>query len=67
MPFDLAKPYSHRIDEIAAFRKHNGRIVSEKYVKYVVDRHYVPTQVDFHFDLLRTNNILNGDYYLNPF
>lgn len=54
-------PYSHRIDGIAEFRQTNGRIVSEKYVKYVVDRHYVPKQVDFHFDLLRPNGKLNGN------
>jgi len=54
-------PYSHRIDGIAEFRKTNGRIVSEKYVKYVVDRNYVPKQIDFHFDLLRPNGKLNGN------
>ena len=53
-------PYSHRIDAIAEFRKTNGRIVSEKYVKYVVDRNYVPKLIDFHFDLLRPNAKLNN-------
>lgn len=54
-------PYSHRIDNIAEFRKTNGRIVSEKYVKFVVDKHYIPKQIDFHFDLLRPNGKLNGN------
>ena len=58
---ELVIPYSHRIDGIAEFRKNNGRIVSEKYVKYVVDRNYVPKQIDFRFDLLRPNGKLNGN------
>lgn len=58
---EQVRAYSHRIDGIAEFRKTNGRIVSEKYVKYVVDRNYVPTQVDFRFDLLRPNGKLNGN------
>lgn len=53
--------YSERIDGVAEFRRTNGRIVSEKYVKYVIDQHYVPKQVDFHFDLLRPNGKLNGN------
>lgn len=62
IPYDLAKPYSHRIDGIAEFRKTNGRIVSEKYVKYVVDRHYSnPRQIDFHFELLRPDGKINGN------
>ena len=61
LKYDAVIPYSHRIDGIAEFRKTNGRIVSEKYVKYVVDRHYFPKQVDFHFDLLRPNGKLNGN------
>ena len=43
---DAVIPYSHRIDNIAEFRKTNGRIVSEKYVKFVVDKHYIPKQID---------------------
>lgn len=47
--------YSHRINGIAEFRKHHGRIVSEKYVKHVIDRHYTPYMVDFYFRLLRSD------------
>lgn len=53
--------YGERIDGIAEFRKTNGRIVSEKYLKYVVDQHYETKQVNFQFDLLRPNGKLNGD------
>lgn len=58
---DAVIPYSHRIDGISEFRKTNGRIVSEKYVKYIVDKHYLPKQIDFRFDLLRPNGKLNGN------
>jgi len=40
LPFNKAKPYATRIDEIIDFRKHHGRIVSEKYVKYIIDKYY---------------------------
>jgi len=53
--------YSERIDGLAEFRKTNGRIVSEKYLKHIVDQHYIPKQIDFQFDLLRPNGKLNGN------
>jgi hypothetical protein len=54
--------YSDRVEGLEEFRKTNGRIVSEKYVKYVVEKNgYTPKQIDFHFDLLRPNGKLNGD------
>lgn len=62
VPFSLVKEYSHRIDGIAEFRKTQGRIVAEKYVKYVVDRHFKPVFADFHFDLLRPDGNLNGNF-----
>jgi hypothetical protein len=40
LPFHKALPYATRIDEIIEFRKHNGRIVSEKYVKFIVNKYY---------------------------
>jgi len=55
LKFESVLWYSHRINRIREFRKHNGRIVSEKYVKYVVDRHYIPQFVDFYFRLMRTD------------
>jgi hypothetical protein len=53
--FESVLWYSHRIDRVAEFRKTNGRIVSEKYVKYVVDKHYSPKYVEFYFRLMRTD------------
>jgi len=53
--------YGERIDGIAEFRKTNGRIVSEKYLKYIIDQHYIPKEVEFQFDLLRPNGKLNGN------
>lgn len=40
LPFNSAEKYATRIDEIIEFRKNNGRIVSEKYVKYIVQKYY---------------------------
>ena len=40
LPFKKALKYSTRINEIIEFRKNNGRIVSEKYVKYIVSKYY---------------------------
>jgi hypothetical protein len=36
----FCEKYGKRIDELADFRKTNGRIVSEKYVKFIVDKYY---------------------------
>lgn len=63
LPYDLVKPYSHRIDDIIEFRRTHGRIVSEKYVKHVVNKHYSTVKlIDFHFDLLRPDGNLNGNF-----
>lgn len=40
-----AHEYGSRIDEIADFRKKNGRIVSEKYVKYIIDKYKMSKEV----------------------
>jgi hypothetical protein len=40
LPFKKSEKYSTRIDEIIEFRKNCGRIVSEKYVKYIVNKYY---------------------------
>lgn len=36
MNYDYARIYGNRIDEIAEFRKNNGRIVGEKYCKFIL-------------------------------
>jgi hypothetical protein len=38
--FNNASMYARRIDEIIEFRKNNGRIVSEKYVKFIINKYY---------------------------
>jgi hypothetical protein len=56
VPFHTAETYSTRIDEIAEFRKTCGRIVSEKYVKYVVEKYYPNVQfIDFVMKIIRPN------------
>jgi hypothetical protein len=60
--YDAVKPYSHRIDDIIEFRRTCGRIVSEKYVKHVVNKYYNLALFDFHFDLLRPDGKLNGNF-----
>ena len=54
IPFDKALKYSTRIDEIIEFRKKCGRIVSEKYVKYIIDNYYPNLQfIDFVMKIIR--------------
>lgn len=55
MRLNHALHYSHRINAIAEFRQHHGRIVSEKYVKYVVEQWYEPVFMDFYFRLMRSD------------
>ena len=40
MNYDKASPYCKRIDEIKMWRKTTTRIVSEKFVKFIVDKYY---------------------------
>lgn len=54
IPFEKAGKYAERIMEIKEFRKTNGRIVSEKYVKYIVDKYYSTVgQINFLMKLVR--------------
>jgi hypothetical protein len=54
IPFKLEDKYSNRIDEIIEFRKTKGRIVSEKYVKYIVDKYYTNKQfINFKMRIIR--------------
>ena len=56
VPFHMAEKYSARIDEIVEFRKTCGRIVSEKYVKHVVEKYYPNVQfIDFVMKIIRPN------------
>ncbi len=48
--------YANRIDEIEEFRKIKGRIVSEKYVKFIVEKYnYNPKFINFRFMIVRPN------------
>ena len=51
--YSQAKNYANKIEEAAEFRKHNGRIVSEKFTKYIVDKYYKNKNIKFNFDRVR--------------
>ena len=53
MCYDQCKPYAFRIDCAAEYRRGNGRIVSEKYTKFIVDAHYRLKPIEFRFALCR--------------
>jgi hypothetical protein len=58
VPFTKCIYYGSRIDSIKDFRKTNGRITSEKFLKYIVDKHFKEVKyIDFKFDMVRSNNI----------
>lgn len=46
--------YGKRIDEIIEFRKNNGRIVSEKYVKFIINKYFENVFfINFNFEIIR--------------
>ena len=52
--FNNARNYACRIDEIKDFRKNHGRIVSEKYVKFIINKYYNKLKfIDFKMQILR--------------
>ena len=53
MNYNYAKYYANRIDEIVDFRKKHGRIVSEKFTKYIVDKYYFRKDYGFIFEIIR--------------
>jgi hypothetical protein len=59
LPFNKASEYSCRIDEIVEFRKTNGRIVSEKYVKYIINKYYNKLKfIGFYMKIVRPDGKL---------
>jgi len=61
MSLNKSFKYSTRIDEIIDFRKNNGRIVSEKYIKYIIDKYYSNCKlIQFIMKIIRPN----GSEYL---
>jgi hypothetical protein len=54
VPFQRCIYYSDRIDSIAEFRKNHGRITSERYCKYTIDKYYDHVKfIDFYMNLIR--------------
>jgi hypothetical protein len=54
MNYTNAVLYGKRINEIAEFRRENGRIVSEKYVKFIINKYNIPVNlIHFNFDIIR--------------
>ena len=40
VPFKFCKPFAFRIEEAAEFHANYGRLVTEKFLRYVVDKYY---------------------------
>ena len=54
VPFSSCEKYGKRIDEIVEFRRNEGRIVSEKYTKYIVDKYFSHIEfLNFPFKIIR--------------
>jgi len=52
--FEKCCLYGKRINEIIDFRKNNGRIVSEKYVKFILLKYFSNINfIDFKFNIVR--------------
>ena len=52
--YNKATIYGKIINEIADFRKSNGRITSEKYVKFIITKYKLKLKkIKFSFDVVR--------------
>ena len=59
--FKNATNYACRIDEIKEFRKNNGRIVSEKYVKFIINKYFIKLKfIDFKMKIIRPDGNIRG-------
>jgi hypothetical protein len=57
MNYKNAIIYGKRINEIAEFRKNNGRIVSEKYLKFIIHKYNLNVNlINFNFVFVRPWN-----------
>jgi hypothetical protein len=54
MNYEHAMIYGKRIDELVHFRKTQGRIVSEHYLKFIIQKYKIPVNlIPFKFELVR--------------
>jgi hypothetical protein len=54
LPFKNSSNYACRINEIINFRKNHGRIVSEKYVKFIINKYYSKLKfINFSMKIIR--------------
>jgi hypothetical protein len=54
MNYTYACIYGNRINELAEFRKNNGRITAEKYAKFIVDKYNMKLHlIDFNYTINR--------------
>lgn len=54
IPYKLAHIYGKRIDNLLEYRRTQGRIVSERYIKYVLETNKIEVNLlDFHFEIVR--------------
>jgi hypothetical protein len=51
--FNNARYYAFRKDEMVAYRKNKKCIISEEYLKYIIDKYYNVQSVKFEFELIR--------------
>lgn len=52
--FKHASIYGKRINELAEFRKNNGRIVGEKYIKFIIKKYKLPINIiNFDYTIIR--------------
>ncbi len=53
MNYKYANLYANRGDNIISYRKKHGRIVSEKYTKFICDQYFKPFFIKFNFNIIR--------------
>ena len=55
VPFANCSPVGFRYDEAASYRRLHGRLVTEKYLKYIIHKYYTesPVLLDFPIEIVR--------------
>ena len=57
MNYKYANHYAYRIKELANYRKKHGRIVSEKYTKFIVNKYFKKILINFSFKIIRPSEM----------